>query len=105
MDLDHHALDYLAQARWHHFGFQLGEMEGLDRARGVVLVAQTYDEEGRELIPRREIRYDTLVIAIGSTTNDFGTEGARDHAISLDMAEQADRKSTRLNSSHLGISY
>jgi NADH:ubiquinone reductase (H+-translocating) len=89
MDLDDHALDYLAQARWHHFRFQLGEMDGLDRARRVVTVAPTLDEDGRELIPRREIGYDTLVIAIGSGSNDFGTPGAREHAISLDMPEQA----------------
>ena len=90
MDLDHHALDYLAQARWHHFRFQLGEMDGLDRWRKVVKVAPTYDEDGRELIPRREIPYDTLVMAIGSRTNDFGTPGADEHAISLDMSEQAE---------------
>jgi NADH dehydrogenase len=91
MDLDHHALDYLAQARWHHFRFQLGEMDGLDRWRKVVQVAPTYDEDGRELIPRREIPYDTLVMAVGSLTNDFGTPGAREHAISLDTAAQAER--------------
>jgi NADH dehydrogenase len=89
MDLDDHALDYLAQARWHHFRFQLGEMDGLDRRRKVVSVAPTLDEDGRELIPRRDIRYDTLVIAVGSHTNDFGTPGAQEHAISLDVHEQA----------------
>jgi NADH:quinone reductase (non-electrogenic) len=90
MDLDHHALNYLAQARWHHFSFQLGEMDGLDRGRRVVKVAHTLDEEGRELIPRREIPYDTLVIAVGSHTNDFGTPGAAEHAISLDRHDQAE---------------
>ena len=96
MDLDHHALDYLAQARWHHFRFQLGSMDGLDRARQVVEIAPTTDDEGRELIPRREIGYDTLVIAVGSHTNDFGTPGAREHAISLDTAEQAELFHRRL---------
>jgi NADH:ubiquinone reductase (H+-translocating) len=90
MDLDHHALDYLAQARWHHFRFQLGEMDGLDRRRKVVKVAPTLDEDGRELIPRRDIPYDTLVIAVGSHTNDFGTPGAAEHAISLDRHDQAE---------------
>ncbi|MBM3358217.1 MAG: NAD(P)/FAD-dependent oxidoreductase [Betaproteobacteria bacterium] len=96
MDLDHHSLDYLAQARWHHFRFQLGSMDGLDRARRVVSVAPTLDEEGRELIPRREIAYDTLVIAVGSHTNDFGTPGAAEHAISLDTAGQAELFHRRL---------
>jgi NADH:ubiquinone reductase (H+-translocating) len=96
MDLDHHALPYLAQARWHHFRFQRGSMDGLDRKRKVVKVASTYDEDGRELIPRREIPYDTLVIAVGSHTNDFGTPGAREHTISLDMPQQADLFHRRL---------
>jgi NADH dehydrogenase len=96
MDMDHHALDYLAQARWHHFQFQLGSMEALDRARRVVAVAPTLDEEGSELIPRREIDYDTLVIAVGSRTNDFGTPGAREFAISLDTPEEARRFHRRL---------
>ena len=97
MDLYEHDLDYLAQARWHHFEFQLGRMDGLDRARHVVHIAPTLDElDGEELIPRREIRYDTLVIAVGSRTNDFGTPGAREHAISLDTPDQAERFHHRL---------
>jgi len=97
MDLYEHDLDYLAQARWHHFEFQLGRMDGLDRERRVVQLAPTVDEtSGEELIPRREIGYDTLVIAIGSRTNDFGTPGAREHAISLDTPEDAEHFHRRL---------
>jgi NADH dehydrogenase len=97
MDLYEHDLDYLAQARWHHFQFQLGRMDGLDRARRTIRITPTRDEgTGEELIPRREISYDTLVMAIGCTTNDFGTPGARDHAISLDTPEEAERFHHRL---------
>ena len=97
MDLYEHDLDYLAQARWHHFDFQLGRMDGLDRRRRVITIEPTYDEEEHEeLIPRREIPYDTLVMAVGSRTNDFGTPGAQGHAISLDMPEQAEEFHRRL---------
>ena len=97
MDLSEHDLDYLAQARWHHFSFQLGRMDGLDRERRVVKIAPTYDEQtDEELIPRREIEYDTLVVAVGSRTNDFGTPGASEHAISLDTPEEAERFHHRL---------
>ncbi|HWQ38200.1 MAG TPA: NAD(P)/FAD-dependent oxidoreductase [Burkholderiales bacterium] len=89
MDLNDHELDYLAQARWHHFRFQLGEMIGLDRSRKEVKLAPIVDETGAEVIPARSVRYDTLVMAVGSHTNDFGTPGAARHAISLDTAEQA----------------
>ncbi|HLQ02825.1 MAG TPA: FAD-dependent oxidoreductase, partial [Burkholderiales bacterium] len=72
MDIHAHQLDYIAQARWHHFSFRCGALEGLDRARHEITVAPTVDEGGEEVIPRRTLRYDTLVIAIGSVANTFG---------------------------------
>jgi NADH dehydrogenase len=97
MDLNDHALDYLAQARWHHFSFQLGHMIGLDRSTRQVLLGPLLDPEtGREVLPARPLPYDTLVIAIGSQTNDFGTPGAKEHAIALDVPEQAERFRGRL---------
>ena len=96
MDPDQHQLDYLAQARWHHFRFQLGEMNGLDRARREVMVAAWHDEAGDEIIPRRAIPYDTLVIAVGSHSNEFGTPGAREFALALDTPRDAERFHQRL---------
>jgi len=89
MDLNDHELDYLYQARWHHFQFRLGRMDGLDRANKEIHLAPTLDDTGREVLPAHSIAYDTLVIALGSTTNDFGTPGAAVHAISLDNPQQA----------------
>ncbi|MCK8782961.1 NAD(P)/FAD-dependent oxidoreductase [Roseomonas sp. NAR14] len=96
MDVDEHELDYLAQAHWHHFRYRYGEMIGLDRARREVLLAATHDDEGREITPPRSVGYDTLVIAVGSTTNDFGTPGVREHAIALETTAQAARFNRRL---------
>ncbi|MCH3032054.1 FAD-dependent oxidoreductase, partial [Listeria monocytogenes] len=70
---------------------QLGRMQGLDRAGKRVRLAALVDENGVELVPERDIAYDTLVIAVGSTTNDFGTEGAAEHCIFLDTRAQAER--------------
>ena len=89
MDLNDHELDYLYQARWHHFQFRLGKMVGLDRAAKEIELAPTMDEAGREVLSAYRIAYDTLIIAVGSTTNDFGTPGAAEHAISLDNPQQA----------------
>lgn len=96
MDLNDHELDYLYQARWHHFQFRLGRMDGIDRAAREIHLAPTDDESGREVLPARTIAYDTLVIAVGSTTNDFGTPGATEHAISLDNPQQAAMFHSRL---------
>jgi len=96
MDLGHHELDYLAQAHWHHFHYRLGEMIGLDRARREVLVGPVVEEDGTEITPARTYPYDTLVMAVGSLTNDFGTPGVLEHAISLETPEQAARFHRRL---------
>ena len=89
MDMHQHQLDYLAQARWHRFTFALGPLAGLDREVRQILVGAVSDDEGQEILPERRIAYDTLVIAIGSESNDFGTPGVREHAFTLDNTWQA----------------
>lgn len=91
MDPDRHELEYLAQAHWHHFKFRLGRMDGLNRATKEVSLAPYMDEDGNEVIPKRTFKYDTLIIAVGSTTNDFGIKGAREHSIALDTQAQAQK--------------
>lgn len=91
LDPEGHALDYLAQARWHHFRFRRGELVGLDRAAGEVALGPLLDEDGEIVVPARRIAYDTLVVAIGSQVNDFGTPGAAAHAIALDSVDDARR--------------
>jgi NADH:ubiquinone reductase (H+-translocating) len=89
-------LDYLAQARWHHFTFALGELEGLNRSEKTVRIGAVIDDEGTEVLPLRNIRYDSLVIAIGSQCNDFGTPGVGEHAFKLDNAWEANLFHRRL---------
>src|SRR4249919_990260 len=77
MNIHAHQLDYLAQARWHHFTFALGSIDGLARNACEVGIAAVQEEDGVEVLPARRIAYDTLVIAIGSQCNDFGTPGVK----------------------------
>ncbi len=96
MDMSDHEVGYLAQGHWHHFKFRIGEMVGLDRERREVLVAPTFDEEGELVTPQRAVPYDTLVMAVGSQSNDFGTPGVREHALRLESAADALRFHQRL---------
>ncbi|TKC92189.1 NAD(P)/FAD-dependent oxidoreductase [Trinickia terrae] len=89
-------LEYAAQARWHGFEFQQGELAGLDRKVKRITLAPVRDDDGAELLPQRELEYDTLVIAIGSTTHFFGVQGAPEHSIALDTVQQAERFRKRL---------
>ena len=96
--LDSHAdkREYFALARSHHFDFRRGRMDGLNRQEKRLYLAPVLDEHGEELLPRSTLNYDTLVIALGSQANDFGTLGAREHCIMLDTPETAERFHQRL---------
>nr|MBA3732319.1 FAD-dependent oxidoreductase [Gammaproteobacteria bacterium] len=83
-------LNYLSHARNHHFRFRLGTVHGLNRARRELRMAPILDEDGSETVLERVLTYDTLVFAVGSTTNDFGTPGVREHCFFLDRRPQAD---------------
>jgi len=96
MDPNTHQLEYVAQARWHNFEFQQGELTGIDRARKTIAVSACVDQDGDELLPARELAYDTLVLAIGCVTHFFGVPGAADNAIALDTVDQAERFRRRL---------
>ena len=82
-------LNYVAQAKWNHFEFQIGRFSGIDRSAKVIELSATVDEKGHQLVPARSLNYDTLVIAVGSLTNDFGTPGAAEHCIFLDSPQHA----------------
>jgi len=91
-----HELNYLAQAHWHGFRYRYGELSGIDPASKTITLAPSMDEEGREISPEQKLAYDTLVVAIGSITNDFGTPGAAQYAVPLDTPEEASRFNRRL---------
>lgn len=89
-------LDFLQQAKRHHFRFHLGTMVSLDRKRKEVRLAPLHEENGFEVAPERSLWYDILVIAIGSQDNDFGIPGVREHALPLNSKDDAERFHRRL---------
>jgi NADH dehydrogenase len=96
LDRAQHELNYLAQAHWHHFGYKYGAMMGIDRAKKEIHLAPTRDDEGGEVTPATSVPYDTLIICVGSVTNDFGTPGAAEFAVPLETPDQATRFNRKL---------
>jgi NADH dehydrogenase len=84
-------LSYRAHGKKHGFDFRIGRMNGLQRDERKVVLQAMLDENNREVLPERTVSYDTLVLAIGSVTNDFGTPGAAENCIFLDSRDQAER--------------
>ena len=89
--------------RWGYRYFD-GALEDIDRDAQEIIVAPIVDEDGREVIGRHRIRYDYLVMAVGSVSNDFGVPGVRQHCLSLESRADADRFRRRLLNQCLKVS-
>jgi NADH:ubiquinone reductase (H+-translocating) len=100
-----HELNYIAQAHWHGFRYRFGELTGIDPTTKTISLAATEDDDGREITPASTLTYDTLVVAVGSITNDFGTPGAAAHSVPLETPEQASRFNKRLVNACLRAQY
>ncbi len=95
-DPETESLELMAHAREHHYRYRIGAMAGLNREKKQIYILPTLDDGGAEIIPPRIIGYDTLVIAVGSLSNDFGITGVAEHAIPLESAEDAARFHRRM---------
>jgi NADH dehydrogenase len=84
-------LNYFAHAQKNHFEFYLGRMNGLDRAQQQIILQELLNEHGQQLATERRIGYDTLIMAVGSTSKDLATSGAQQHCTFLDSRTQAER--------------
>lgn len=77
-------LNYVVHGYHHYFDFLLGRLIGLDRAQKQITLAAVKDGNQQEILPERKLSYDTLVIAIGSISHDFGISGVKEHCYFLD---------------------
>jgi NADH dehydrogenase len=98
-------IEYLSQAHRNHFRFRLGRMEGLNRETQEVIVSPTFNDKGVELIPRRVLKYDTLVLSVGSVSNTFGIKGVDQHCMFIDTTTQAYRFQKQLVETYYIKSY
>lgn len=91
LDVDTDGVAYRAHSAKHYYQFQLGCMVGMDPESKHIKLEALYDEKGRQVVPARQIPYDTLVMAVGSVSNDFGTPGVAEQCYFLDSHGQAAR--------------
>ena len=82
-------INYFAHATKHHYRFILGKFIALN-AKSKQIKLQTTHHSKLDQIVHTQLDYDTLVFAIGSTSNDFNTEGVKQHCHFLDSRQQAD---------------
>jgi NADH dehydrogenase len=97
LDIHQEGLSYQMLAHDCGFTFIYGAMTGLDAGARTLTVAPVHVAgDPDDVLPERRIGYRSLVIAVGSTSNYFGVPGAREHTISLNATDDAERFRMRL---------
>ena len=96
LDIHQEGLSYQMLAHDNGFTFVYGPLIALDSAARTITVGAAHDETGEVLVPERTLAYESLVIAVGSTSNYFGVPGAAEHTIALNAPEDAEHFRLRM---------
>ena len=104
LDANLDEVGYRAHCRRWGYRFFFGSLKEIDRANRQVVIAPLIDEDGSELMGEHRIRYDYLVLALGSVSNDFGVPGVKENCIFLDTRDDADRFRQKLLNHCLRVS-
>ena len=96
LDVNKEGLSYAMLAKHCGFTFVPGEVLGLDRAGKFAHLGPLMSDQGEEVVPPRDVSYDSLVFAVGSKSNFYGTPGVAEHAFALDSMTEAERFRLRL---------
>lgn len=91
LDIHQEGLSYFMLAKQNGFSFVMGSLLSVDRQARTLRVSSLTEPDGEIILPERKLRYDTLVLAVGSVSNFFNTPGAREHAVTLDTLENAEQ--------------
>ncbi|MEM9618681.1 MAG: NAD(P)/FAD-dependent oxidoreductase [Pseudomonadota bacterium] len=104
LDANLDEIGYRSHGHANRYRYFLGALQDIDRESREVVVAPLHDENGSEIMGEHRIRYDYLVIAIGSVANDFGVPGVIDNCLFLESRQEADRFRQKLLNQCLRVS-
>ena len=81
--------NYYAHAAKHHYEFVLGSFEQLDSHTKTIQLRKTQSSK-YDQTEHIHLNYDTLILAVGSVSNDFNTLGVKEYCHFLDSRQQAE---------------
>jgi NADH:ubiquinone reductase (H+-translocating) len=91
-------ISFVTQARRSGFKYWPGELAGLNRSRKLVALGPVPLPDATATLPGRSIPYDTLILAVGSRANDFGTPGVAENCQFIDNIGEANAFNNLLRS-------
>ena len=82
-------VSFIPHAKMTGYRYWPGDFGGLDRKAQTIKLKPTPPPAAGEMLPATTIYYDTLILALGSQVNDFGTPGVLEHCHFIDDIGQA----------------
>ncbi|MGH6793672.1 MAG: NAD(P)/FAD-dependent oxidoreductase [Methylocella sp.] len=82
-------VSFIPHAKLTGYKYWPGDFGGLDRKTQTIKLKPTPLPAAGEMLPATTIHYDTLILALGSQVNDFGTPGVLEHCHFIDDIGQA----------------
>src|SRR6185437_724081 len=104
LDANLDEVGYLSHCHRWGYRFFTGSLQQIDREAREIVLAPILDEDGAEIMGSHRLRYDYLILAVGSVTNDFHTPGAAENCTFLDDQRSADMFRHRLLDQCLRVS-
>lgn len=81
--------NYFAHAAKHHYEFIAGRLEQVKNKTKTIHLKKTIGSKLAASPEQFELSYDTLILAVGSVSNDFNTAGVNEYCHFLDNPHQA----------------
>jgi NADH:ubiquinone reductase (H+-translocating) len=88
-DYAYENVSFIPHAKLTGYKYRPGDFGGLDRNAQTIKLNPTPLPAAGEMLPATTIHYDTLILALGSQANDFGTPGVLQHCHFIDDIGQA----------------
>lgn len=90
MNINDEATNYYAHASKNHYEFVLAKLEQVYSKEQQIGLSPIINGKYASTNEETRLSYDTLILAVGSVSNDFGTPGVQEHCHYLDSLQQAE---------------
>ncbi len=98
-------IPYFSHGAKNGYEFIQGHVSQIEVDKNSVVLDKIEDDKGRCVRKSIQIQYDQLVLAVGSTVNDFGVPGVFDHCYLLDSRAEAERLHKQISAYLLSLKY
>ena len=90
MNTNDEATNYFGHSAKHHYEFVLGRLEKVEREQKRITLSKSQSTKYEASSETLSLQYDTLILAVGSVSNDFNTQGVKEFCHYLDNPQQAE---------------